>query len=177
MAKEVLIIVIVFAVIFLILGGLVFLSKITGRTTQAEELNCTDSDGRSGYYTKGVSVGKANFNSTTETYYDYCFNNTDSNISSCEGYGCSVYEYFCGFRELVNYVKALCPYGCKNGACISQVKNETEQNKTEQEEKIEEPIEEPTKKEISEEETKKPTSVTTSLTKKIISFFKKIFKI
>jgi len=169
MKKERLAILIVVIAVFLVFAEQsAFFLKITGKAVQTGDANCTDSDGKLEFYKKGVTVGKATLDSPVESYFDYCFNNTDSNILSCKGYGCSVYEYFCGYRGLVNYAKGLCPYGCKDGRCLtSQEKIETtEQNKITEVEEEESPQQPETQ--IREE---KPAIFT-----KIVDFLKKIFK-
>lgn len=160
------IIIVVVAVCLIFIEQSSFFPKLTGKATQTGDVNCTDADGRTGFYTKGVTVGKATFDSQTESYFDYCFNNTDSNTTRCKGYGCSVYEYFCGYRGLVNYVVGLCPYGCIGGRCLTGQENieaeeQPEINETEE-------ISTEPKTEIIEE---KPTMLT-----KIIDFFKTLFK-
>ena len=181
--KKKILIVILLAVIFLAAAKFGIFSKLTGKTSG--DVSCADSDGRAAYYTKGKTTGQASLTSETKNYYDHCYNTTDSEVDNCEGYGCTVYEYFCGFRGLVNYGIALCPNGCKNGACIrEQDKNEREQNETsenEQEQSENEPEESESEQEqtektdISDDKEKSSSLPARSITKEILDFFKNIF--
>ncbi|MBU1136693.1 MAG: hypothetical protein ABIG37_03620 [Nanoarchaeota archaeon] len=141
---------------------------LTGNTVQ--EISCVDSDERLGYYTKGSVIGKSGLLEEEKEYADYCYNRTDSNITGCgKGFGCSVKEYYCGFKNLVQESSSLCRYGCNDGACLkedSKKKIETE-NKT---------IE--TKENQTQEEPELVFSERQkiSLFEKIVGFFKNLFK-
>ena len=95
--------------------------------TPTPTTGCTDSDGGNNYYTKGTITGiYSDLNSSVRkwgSWTDYC--NSDVLGSGWEGY---LTEYSCapdnysGGNATGNYgwtSSFKCPYGCKDGACLS----------------------------------------------------------
>ncbi len=148
------------------------LPKMSGKAVQTET-NCVDSDNGLEYYIKGEARGRKLLNSPIETFSDVCFDNTNSEVASCDGYGCGVKESFCNIRKLVDYTTALCVNGCKNGACLPKSGEEIIE-KGEEIEESEQPVIQPKPEDnlpIAEEITsQKPVSILG----RIVNFFKKI---
>jgi len=78
-----------------------------------QNITCSDSDGGVDYYVKGT------LNYGTVEGYHYSFNDTCIGYNneivaeySCSNYSATGYYY--------NYNEYTCPYGCSNGACLSQ---------------------------------------------------------
>jgi hypothetical protein len=70
--------------------------------SEAEEVDCTDSDEGKDYYTKGIISGL--YNDNLNNFFEYCENSD------------TIHEFFCvgnGIEEQIYQ----CPYGCKDGAC------------------------------------------------------------
>ncbi len=81
-------------------------------------ITCTDSDGGTNYYVKGTTQGKYG------AAVDFCRDDNNWSVDYCDGTkNCRVHEYFCGAYtagtdDYINSMEQLCPYGCKDGACL-----------------------------------------------------------
>lgn len=101
-------------------------------TVQPDEYKCTDSDGGREHYIKGHTVG------VNDEGTDFCGIRTVPEFSepiivdSCEkmewesGKSCKLYEWVCGGSEFPQFEENHavrweyeCPYGCKDGACVT----------------------------------------------------------
>src|SRR3989338_4264889 len=100
--KKRLIVGIVLLILFIPLVSAGFWDWITGRATTADE--CTDSDGGKNYSIRG-----------------YVFDGSINLVDICSdpgAYGTHVHEGYCENNQYKSE-EHYCPYGCRNGACLS----------------------------------------------------------
>jgi len=91
----------------------------TPATATTSATSCTDSDGGKNYYAKGNGSG---WNTGTEwlSFSDSCYKDSLTNLaSSCSGSTCYLAEKYCEGKYVKTESGIKCPYGCKDGACLT----------------------------------------------------------
>jgi len=94
-------------------------STAASATTTTPAVSCTDSDGGKNYYAKGNGSG---WNMDTEwvKFSDSCYKDSLTNLlSSCSGNTCYLAEKYCEGKYVKTESGIKCPYGCKDGACLT----------------------------------------------------------
>lgn len=177
--------ILVLLIVLIILAGIFLFAdslKIVGQVIKGEDFHCSDTDKGKKYYVKGETVGKFSPTDDETSHTDFCFNTseyvTHIETYSCKGSGCSVQEYYCGFRGLKYYTIFLCSNGCVDGACLSS--GEDYESMLEESKKIEikEQVPEETDATDAIDVTELPSEGIgkyTSTFTKIIDFFKRVF--